>query len=193
MIYSEDIEKISDLDLITLYKEKGDKQFVGVLYKRYTGFVFAVCMKYLRSKDDSSDAVMQVFEKLFDDLKVHSVSNFKSWLYTVTKNHCLQHIRRVKAETEKEGEFVKSEEAFMENVQNLNHDGEDILELNLNNLRQAIRNIPAEQRTCIELFYLKEKSYKEVSDITGYTQNQVKSYIQNGKRNLKISLTSNEW
>ena len=91
----------------------------------------------------------------------------------------------------KSGEYVKSGDTIMENTQNMYHDGEDILELKLTNLEQALCNIPPEQRVCVELFYLKEKSYQEVSEITGYTMNQVKSYIQNGKRNLKISIEKN--
>lgn len=192
LIFRNHIEKLSDNELISLYQQKGDKQVIGILYKRYTGFVFAVCMKYLRSKDDSSDAVMQIFEKLFSDLKVHTVTNFKSWLYTVAKNHCLHTIRKQKSEKEKGADFVKNSDEVMENNSSLYHDGEEILELKLTNLEQALCNIPPEQRTCIELFYLKQKSYKEIVEITGYSENQVKSYIQNGKRNLKISLSNDE-
>ena len=191
MFFKQNIEKLTDIELITLYKQRGNREVVGVLYKRYTGFVFAVCMKYLKRKDDCSDAVMGIFEKLFDDLKNHSVSNFKSWLYTVTKNYCLQQIRRQKSDMIKSGEYVKSGDSIMENASNMYHDGEDVLELKLTNLEQALCNIPPDQRACIELFYLKEKSYQEVSEITGYTMNQVKSYIQNGKRNLKIGLEKN--
>lgn len=192
LIFRKRIEKLSDSELINLYKEKGDKQVVGVLYKRYTGFVFAVCMKYLQNRDSGSDAVMQIFENLFDDLKHHSVSNFKSWLYTVAKNHCLQQIRKDKHEKGRVVDFAKNAEVFMENKPDFHPDGEEVLEIKLTNLEQALCNIPPEQRECIELFYLQQKSYKEVSEITGYTLNEVKSFIQNGKRNLKISLSSDE-
>ena len=51
-----------------------------------------------------------------------------------------------------------------------------------------------EQKQTVELFYLQEKSYKEIVDQTGFSMNDVKSYIQNGKRNLKIMLSkTDEW
>lgn len=184
------IDTLTDEELVTRYKQSGDKQLVGELYKRYTGFVFAVCLKHLHSHAQSEDAVMQVFEKLFSDLKKHSVQNFKSWLYTVAKNHCLHIIRSRKKD------FVLPDDnsgvQIMEFATNMYHDNDGVLEQHLARLELEIPRLSEEQRICIELFYLKKKSYTEVASITGYTLGQVKSYIQNGKRNLKLSLTGNE-
>lgn len=192
LIFSPKPENLTDLDLVARYQKNGDKQLVGLLYKRYTGFVFAVCLKYLCSRSESEDAVMQIFEKLFDDLKKHSVQNFKSWLYTVAKNHCF-HIIRSKKKEQLVGDMVKNNHPqHMEISNNMYHDNEDLLEQQLGHLEQALPKLSEEQRICVELFYLKQKSYNEVASITGYTLGQVKSYIQNGKRNLKISLTGNE-
>jgi len=58
-------------------------------------------------------------------------------------------------------------------------------------LKEAMTSLNREQGLCVTLFYLEEKSYKEVVEITGFSSNQVKSYIQNGKRNLKLYLESN--
>lgn len=149
-------------------------------------------MKYLRRKDLSEDAVMQIFEKLFTDLKKHSVSNLKSWLYSVAKNHCLHLIRDSKKDFIQVEDFLNSYPHVMENSLNMYHDNEDILEKRIDNLENEIGKLPEEQRICIELFYLKDKSYNEVAAQTGFTMNQVKSYIQNGKRRLKISLMGDE-
>ena len=187
MIFNRKIENMTDTELINLYKKGGDKQVVGILFKRYTGFVFAVCLKYLRSRDESEDAVMQIFEKLIFDLPKHSVVNFKSWLYTVAKNHCLHIIR-----DRKKNLNTVPHQPFMESGQNMYLDNEDIVEMRIDALERELCNLAHEQRVCIELFYLQQKSYNEVASITGYTLNQVKSYIQNGKRNLKISISGYE-
>lgn len=182
------LDNLTDSDLVARYKKSRDKQIVGVLYKRYTRFVFAVCLKYLRNEDESKDAVMGVFEKLFDDLARHEVANFKSWLYSVSKNYCLHIIRDSKHKTQKESDTLVSSGTIMENQYFLDHDNENVLEERINDLERELCNLSEEQRACIELFYLKEKCYQEVAEITGYTMNQVKSYIQNGKRNLINSL-----
>lgn len=192
MIFRPKPETLTDLELVARYQRSGDKQLVGVLYKRYTGFVFAVCLKYLRSRTESEDAVMQIFEKLFGDLKSHSVQNFKSWLYTVAKNHCLHIIRDKKREQVVVDAGKNNHPQLVEMSQNMYHDNEDLLEQRLGKLEHMLPNLSEEQRICIELFYLKQKSYSEVASITGFTLGQVKSHIQNGKRNLRISLRGNE-
>jgi len=187
-----DISRLGDIELVSLYKETADKQIVGILYKRYTGFAFSICMKYLKDQDASKDAVMQVFEKLFEDLKRHQVTNFKSWLYSVLKNHCLHIIRDNTLKLAKEKDAANSFELFVENQLHLYQDNDNGFEERIETLEMELCNLSHEQRVCIELFYLKEKCYQEVAEITGYTMNQVKSHIQNGKRNLKISLQKNE-
>ncbi|HCT30918.1 MAG TPA: RNA polymerase subunit sigma-24 [Bacteroidales bacterium] len=186
------ISTLSDQELIDLYKKEGDKRIVGELYKRYTRFAFAICMKYLKDEEDAKDATMQVFEKLFVDLKRHQVTNFKSWLHTVLKNNCLHIIRDNVYKMRKEKEAENSYENLVENQFLLYQDNSNGLEEKIDNLEMELCNLSHEQRVCIELFYLKDKCYQEVAEITGYTMNQVKSHIQNGKRNLKIYLEQNE-
>ncbi len=192
MTQRNNIDDFDDNKLILLYKEKGEKQIIGLLYKRYTRFAFSICMKYLKDEEHSKDAVMQVFEKLFDDLKRHQVTNFKSWLHSVLKNHCLHIIRDNAYKLTKEKKAIISYDSLVENQLYLYQDIDNGFEERINNLEMELCNLSHEQRICVELFYLKEKCYQEVAEITGYTLNQVKSHIQNGKRNLKISMQKNE-
>lgn len=177
-----------DNELIRLYRRTGDSAYAGDLYERYVHLVYGVCMKYLKNEEDSKDAVMQIFEKLLIELKIHEVSNFKSWLHVLAKNHCLMWLRSARVRHEKS---ILSYEVSddMETGDRL-HLGseEDNLEGNLALLEKGIQVLPAEQKQCIELFYLQQKCYKEIAELTGYDLKKVKSYIQNGKRNLKIYL-----
>lgn len=184
------INSITDLELIDIYKSKNDKSIIGELFKRYTKFVFAICMKYLKNIEKSEEAVMQIFEKLFTDLLKHNIDNFKSWLHVVTKNYCLHLLRSESFQIKRDNEIKNTTDLFMEKHDFLYLDSEDNSEDKLNRLEMAINSLSIDQKNCIDLFYLQEKCYDEVAKITGYTMNQVKSYIQNGKRNLKIYLTN---
>ena len=177
---------LSDEQLVARYAQTHNLEIIGVLYERYIHLLFSVSYKYLGNDADAEDIIMLVFERLFELLKRSDIQNFKSWIYIITKNECLMHLRHKKSGNRIiEENLKKLDDEIMESVE-LNHlisadEGE-----NRNRyLETAINTLSSEQKQCIELFYLNEKSYREVEKITGYTYKEVKSYIQNGKRNLK--------
>ncbi|MBN1198813.1 MAG: sigma-70 family RNA polymerase sigma factor [Bacteroidales bacterium] len=184
------MQSLSDNDLVLLYQQTHNNELVGELFRRYTRFVFLVCMRYLREEESAKDATMQVFEDLFEKIKKHEIRHFKPWLHTVAKNHCLVLLRQEKKAP------VWNEDLFhefpdpVELPSNLHLTDEK--EKNLTKLEDAILLLRKEQRTCIELFYLKKMCYQEVAAKTGYSDKQVKSYIQNGKRNLRMILEKND-
>lgn len=183
-----ELQSLSDEQLAARYARTGDTEYLGQLYERYTHLIFAVCLKYLGNEDEAEDTVMLIFEKLVKELKNESVSAFKGWLYTVTRNECLMQLRHRKTvEKSKEVLLKESEAGIMEN--------DSVLHLITGNnseddhkLEEAISRLNEDQRRCIELFYLEERSYREVAETTGFTLNEVKSHLQNGRRNLKIIL-----
>ncbi|NEM97637.1 RNA polymerase sigma factor [Pontibacter burrus] len=175
-----------DLQLVQQYRVTGDMDCLGELFERHTEMVYLVCLKYLHDEDNSKDATMQVFESLTELLLKHEISNFKSWLHVITKNHCLMQLRAKKGQ-----EQVRLEDAsppFMENADLFHLSDAELQEQSEQQLRQGLETLPPEQRTCVELFYLQQKSYKEIAEQTNFDLNKVKSYIQNGKRNLKLYL-----
>ncbi len=182
------IQALTDEQIIDEYKKTSDKSWVGELYKRYTRFVFLVSMKYLKNEERCHDAVMQIFEKLFSDFHKHQIEKFKPWLHTVTRNHCLILLRKDQSVLQKEKKFQIEQDLFMETEEDLHLDNTNDKDKQLSCLKQAISDLNQEQKVCIEMFYLQEKSYKEIADETGFPEKKVKSYIQNGKRNLKIKL-----
>ena len=179
-------EPQTDIELIERYQATGDLELIGELYKRYTALVYGVCMKYLKDRDEAKDAAMQLFEKLIDSLKNHEVGNFKSWLYVSARNHCLMKIRSAKGKFKEEISV-----ADMENQYLLHPESDSGLEENLDKLEKCINRLVDGQQQCVRLFFLEEKCYKEITVATGLELNQVKSFIQNGKRNLKICMEEN--
>lgn len=187
---SVEIKQQTDEQLVVAYKLSGDKSLVGELFKRHSILCFTVCVKYLKNEDAAHDAVMSIFEKLFQDLQRNEIGTFRNWLHSVARNYCLMQLRKplqvmyhdVWAEEE-------NTPAFMENVAVL-HPLEVITEKEekLDALDHALQALNNQQRLCVELFYLKRFSYEQISTQTGLTLNEVKSNIQNGKRNLKLRL-----
>lgn len=172
--------------LLKEYQTSGDLEVLGQLYGRYMHLVYGVCLKYLKDEEASKDAVMQIFEQLIGKLKIHQVSNFKSWLYMLARNYCLMELR-----SSNKHEVVHLEEGFMEKDVFVHLDIEDNRENTLTVMEKCMEKLPPEQKDTIKLFYLEQKCYRDVADITGYDLNKVKSYIQNGKRNLKICIEKN--
>ncbi|MCD0487055.1 sigma-70 family RNA polymerase sigma factor [Pedobacter sp. MC2016-14] len=175
-----------DAALVLRYKSSGDIEVLGLLYSRYMHLVFGVCLNYLKDEEQSKDAVMQIFEELVVKLKIHEVQNFKSWLHVLTRNYCLMSLRK-----SSRNNVVSLDDPFMENTEFLHQDIDSTKEVQLTVMEKCMESLPVEQRKCVDLFYLQEKCYKEVAEITGYELVKVKSYIQNGKRNLKICIDKN--
>jgi len=177
----------SEAELLDEFHKTGDLGVLGKLYEPYMYLIFGLCLKYLKDTAKSEDAVMQIFESLIKKLRVHKVENFKSWLYTVARNHCLMQLR-----SESKSIEISFDETFMENDQLVHHDVSlDEKEEKLQRMEECIERLNEEQRICIRLFFLEEKCYKDITEITSFSLGQVKSYIQNGKRNLKNCMDRN--
>lgn len=175
----------SDEDLAQEYYTSGNKDLVGDLFEKHVKTVFGVCLFYFRDKDLAKDMVMQIFEKLITDLRKTEVKNFKAWLSFVVRNHCISEIRKNKnkhfvPETYLDFEMKETNYETETAVDAINDD------LMLENMKACLSLLKDNQRKCVELFYLKALSYHEISSATGLTLNEVKSNIQNGKRNLKL-------
>lgn len=148
--------------------------------------VFGVCLKYLEDRESSRDAVMNIFEELVMKLKKHDVENFRSWVYTVAKNHCLMYLR-----SNKQFKTVELPESLVQSAENPHLNGKLIQEEHFRLLEKCLQGLATDQQQAVRMFYLDEKSYKEISDSTGMDWNRVRSLIQNGRRNLKNCMDKN--
>lgn len=179
---------ISDQELLEKFNADKSNEWLGILLQRYTLLLLGVCMKYLKNEEDARDSVQQVFLKVIQELQKYKVEYFKSWLYMVAKNHCLMRLRerqgKITTEINEKHVTAPAEETEMQTLMENDH--------TLDLMERALKELNSEQQQCVTLFYLQKKSYQEVSEETGFSMLQVKSYIQNGKRNLKI-LIEKKW
>ena len=179
---------LANKELIDAYKQSGDAGYVSTLYQRYMDLVFGVCLKYLKDSEKSKDAVMDIYEELNRKLKLHEVENFKGWLHVLARNHCLMQLRSPR--NLKTTEFNTE---IMQSGENTHLENEALeKEENFRKLEDCMEQLIAEQRESIKLFFLEKKCYNEIATITGYEWNKVRSYIQNGKRNLKLCMEEKE-
>jgi len=166
------------------YRKTGDIAVLGKLFEQYVPLIYGVCLKYLKDEDNAKDAVMGIFEELIIKVKQHDIKQFRNWVYVLSRNYCLMQLR-----PGKRTDHVSLDE-IMEFTP-LVHPEDTNREETMKALERCMEKLSPVQKQSIDLFYLKEKCYKEIADITGFTLNEVKSYIQNGKRNLKICLDGN--
>ncbi|MGI4873938.1 MAG: RNA polymerase sigma factor [Janthinobacterium lividum] len=188
---------LSDQEVLARYRQSGDVADLGALYERHLPDVFAVCRRYLAPPDeDAQDATMQLFEHLVEKLRTHVPDNFGAWLYTTARNYCLMQLRARQRGTASGGPLLLMPDATDVEIAAARHlpdAAEEAAETtrheaDLQALEAALAQLPPEQRRCLELFYLEEKSYQEVAALTGLAPNLVKSHLQNGRRMLKRNL-----
>lgn len=173
---------ISNEELLKRYYHDHNNKWLGILLPRFSLLLFGVCMKYLKNEEDAKDCVQQVFFKVIEDLPKYEVKNFQGWIYMVTKNHCLMRLRERKNYTTEWSDNIMAEP---------DTEKKQILlekEKMLNALQKNIEKLKPEQQQCIRYFYLEKKSYQQITEITGFSLSKVKSYLQNGKRNLEIMM-----
>ena len=173
------IDPQTDEDLVARVRE-GNQASLGLLWDRYAHLLFGVGLKYFKDAPASEDAVVDVFARLPELFKAHTIANLRPWLHAVMRNHCLQVLR-------KSGKEVHGEQV-LERIPDEANDDRVLHEATLQQLEHAIEELNDAQRTCIRLFYLERLSYAQVQQRTGLDFDQVRSHLQNGRRNLKLML-----
>ncbi len=174
----------TDRELIDRFRSGRDKDALGTLFLRYMELVYGVCLKYTGQPEAAQDAVMDIYEHINRKLPDHEVANFGAWLYMVSKNHCLQNLRKKSNLL-----TVSLDDPVMQNGRDLHQEidlsGLDHVPDIEDQLHDCLRQLPGHQATCVRMFYFEKKSYAEISTGTAMTLDQVRSHIQNGRRNLK--------
>ena len=189
-ISKKQVEFDRQLDLMQIreFRKTGNLEILGELYQKYMHLVYGLCLKYLKNKADAQDAVMQIFEKLTIEAVKQEINHFKNWLYVVSKNHCLLELRKRQSNDEKLKKWQKDEQNFVENDIEI-HPLDEEKRLN-DALKKCIEKLKTEQQSSIKLFYFQKKCYREIAETMKCDEKKVNSFIQNGKRNLKICLES---
>jgi RNA polymerase sigma factor (sigma-70 family) len=176
-------DSASDAELVESYRNTGNTSVLASLYGRYMELVYGVCLKYLTDAGHAKDAVMEIYGELNAKLTRHEVSNFRSWLYSVARNHCLMKLRSAKSHS-----TIYIDEERMQFAEEMHHEEVKEKEEQFVILSDCMQSLPAEQKNVIRLFYLEGNCYNQIVEITGFEWNKVRSLVQNGRRNLKVCM-----
>jgi RNA polymerase sigma-70 factor (ECF subfamily) len=186
------LSELTDEELIAGIQANGNKRYVGELFNRYIHLVYGICLKYVKNKEECKDIAMSIFEKMLMNLPSTEIQMFKKWLYIMTRNQCINFLReqykKIDEPTDLQ-ELEKKSEIFMENedfLRPINKNPDEAV------VQVALKQLKPDQRKCMELFFYKDMSYKQIEEKTEYTAKQIKSFLQNGKRKLKLILESNQ-
>jgi RNA polymerase sigma-70 factor (ECF subfamily) len=185
LFFTAKISARSDDELITLFRETNDEHYFAELYSRYIYLIYGVCLKYLKAEDEAQDAVMELFEEVRQKIGQYDIKFFRAWVYSVVKNHCIKLAQRNRQQVS-----VALQTQFMESDDFPALFNESRKEETFRLLQKCMEKLPAPQQTSVKLFFMSDKSYADITKITGFQLKSVKSYIQNGKRNLKICMDS---
>ena len=172
--------------LLDEFRISGNQDALATLYLRYSDLLYGTCLKYLSSADEAKDAVMNIYQELLRKLPEHEVTNFKSWVYVLTKNYCLMQLRAAKKSRTVSLDSHNVQSTGFSHLDNVLNKEEEFVRL-----ENCMKSLPEKQKRSIQLFYYQNKCYNEIAEETGMEWNKVRSLIQNGRRNLKICMEKN--
>ncbi len=181
---SEPADARTDEELLARYKDSGETRYLGQLYERYMPMVYGVCLKIFRDTGKSEDAVMGIYEELARKVKEHEITAFRGWLYVLARNYCLMEWRK---NNRRPTDYHPPENMVYYDAVDAPFEVELPRE-DPKPLEKCLDELPEHQRQSVEWFYFKDKSYKEISELLSEEVGKVRSFIQNGRRNLKICL-----
>ena len=174
----------SDERLITAYISTENASYVGELFCRYSDMIFGLCLKHLKNVQESEDASYELFELMISKLKTQQIMIFKPWLYRTSTNFCIDKLRKSKTNI-----IISLDDRF-ETVRDSLDISADFSEREalLARIDHCLKQLNDDQKVCIDLFYFQEKSYQDIAQQLNISWSTTRSYIQNGKRNLKICM-----
>lgn len=177
-IQRRDTDRLNDEDLLAQLRADR-RRALAPLWDRYAELLFGTAMKYLKDIERAKDLVMEFFADLPGLTAKHEVKSFRPWAHTVVRNRCLMELRKKDPHVQLPDDPAADATGMHEAV---------LREASLQALEAAIEQLPEGQARCIRLFHLERKSYAEVAQMTGMPVEQVRSHLQNGRRNLRITL-----
>ncbi|MEL6655687.1 MAG: sigma-70 family RNA polymerase sigma factor [Bacteroidota bacterium] len=175
----------SDEELVRQFQQSGDRFLLGLLLRRYSQSILGTCHYYLRQPQDAEDAAMEVCELIVRQLqKPKEIKRFKDWVFIIARNYCFRKLkdnkRLTELSTEWEKDFLNSDVQY--ELGDTLYVQEEALYARVD---AEIQQLNEQQRLCLTAFYWQGEKYKDIAARYGMTTDEVRSAIQNGRRNLR--------
>lgn len=175
------IEKLTDEELVQEITKTNDTHLFGLLYDRYVSMVYNKCYGFVPSKEEAQDLTHDIFVKLFVKLKTYKGdSKFSTWMYAFTYNHCINYLQReVKGTKNTYSVSEEIEEETMDEIAD-----EQIFELKAEKLNHALQQISPNERALLLMKYQDDLSIKEIAILHNLGESAVKMRLNRAKNNL---------
>lgn len=175
-------------DRLVARVQAGDQSAYTVLVERYADYVFTIAVRIIGDEDDAADIAQETFARAYKAIgRFRGDSKFSSWLYRIATNRALTHLKRKKRRPQTvDIDLGAHIEADALTSDNRDDPGQRVLDDEFRRaMRDAVSKLPVQYRTVITLFYLEERSYKEVAETLGIPMGTLKTHLHRGRAMLR--------
>ncbi len=165
-----------DQILAETFRSTREDRFFAEIVRRHQGPIQAACGRVLRNRSEAEDIAQDTFVAAFTKIDTYRGGNLGAWLSVIARHLCLN---RLEARLTKPAEASTDmgDLAAPESFEAASHWADEC--------RVMLSQLSPPQQLSIKLFFIEGYSYKEVAGLTGFSEEQVKTHIQNGKRRLR--------
>ncbi len=174
------MKEFSDEKLARLFIETQQNVYFERLYGRYCDKVYRKCLSFTKDASKAEDLTHDIFLKLVVKLgSFKEQAKFSTWLYSITYNHCTDHIRSASHRNE-----VYRDEGW-ERIESMDDNLAEIAEMEAQRLKQALEHMPPDERSLLLLKYQDDVSIREIAEMNGLTESAVKMRLKRSRDRLR--------
>lgn len=169
---------------------KGEREAFDELVQEYQRPIYRLCFRYSHNAEDAYDLAQEAFLKAYQGLRTFNRrSSFKTWLYRVAINNCINHVQRQK---------IRGEEVEVEETEDHSAQIDDLAEKNeqLHLMRVALEKLPPRQQAALRLRVYDQLTYEEISRVLNCAVSTAKTNVFFGLANLrkvmKVEIKANQ-
>lgn len=148
--------------------------------KKYKDLAYSVAVSVVKNEFDAEEVVQEAFIKAFRNLRsFQGKSEFKTWFYRIVINEAFKRVEKEKNEILlTTSQNLPEIEDFTDTFKGLNVDEQQIL------VNESLKKIPPHESLLLRLFYLEGNTIKEITNLTGWSEANVKVILHRARKHL---------
>ena len=161
---------------------KGDTNSFGLLIDRYQNYAFTIAVRIVKNREEAEEVAQDAFVKAYHSLRSYrGEAKFSSWLYRIVYHKALDRIKGRR----NSHHFEIIEEITQDRVEALGNGLDEILETERNRkVKACIDQLPEVESAIVTMYYFEDLSVKDISEITGLSEDNVKIKLFRSRKKL---------
>lgn len=162
---------------------QGNTNHFNYIIEKYQQRIFSMGMRFFKNENDACDFVQEVFIKAYQNLASYKKkAAFRFWLIKIAYNHGINKVKK--------NQNIKKREQVLDNsiASEYNIEMIQMKSEAEKTLFDAIEKLPQKYRQCLDFYFFVGLTYNEISDITGFPVNTIKSHVYRAKQALHSCL-----